>query len=98
MDAPIPNAKVEVIDTVGDMTREIRDLRIKVSLLTQDTDTLRATCEHLKQRKAHYKGIVERAHVVLNAARLLDVGSIGVEVLADALEGDRPDTIDGRRR
>lgn len=63
----------------------------------QQIEALNLTIEHLKQRKAHYKGIVERANVVLRAAWLLDDSSISTVVLADALLGDGDMTPAGPR-
>lgn len=90
MDAPTKGGTVEVIDTVGNLVRENRALKLKVQFLTEDNGALRSVVEHLKRRKAHYKGITERVAVVLRAAILLDVDSIDKRVLADALEGDQP--------
>jgi hypothetical protein len=75
---------MDVIDTIGDRLA-LADEQVKVRVLTEDIDSLRSTVEHLKARKEYYKTIVERVRVIYRAATLLDVSSIGVEVLADAL-------------
>jgi hypothetical protein len=59
---------------------------------------LNLVIDHLKDRKAHYKGITERVRIVLQSAWLLDESYIRVSVLTDALVGDRSMRPAGPRR
>jgi hypothetical protein len=75
----------------------IESLRAEIDKLKENELALRGIIEHLKLRKGHYKGITQRAGIVLNAALLLDESYIRREVLADALAGDNPETFKPRR-
>lgn len=94
MDAPISERFIEVCEERNRLQATLVRERMEHE---RDAQFLRESIALLKQRKAFYKGIAERVRVVLNAANLLDVDSVGVEVLADALEGDTAEPIDGRR-
>ena len=72
-------------------------LRDEIERRQANFKVLEGIIEHLKLRKAHYKGIAQRAGIVLNAALLLDDAYIRREVLADALAGDNPETFKPRR-
>jgi hypothetical protein len=88
MDAPTTQGVVEVIDTVGDLKRTLNYQAEEITRLGLEQADLLATIAHLKTRKAHYKSIAERIAIVIRAARLLDVSTVGVEVIEDAVAGD----------
>lgn len=86
--------------TIAQRDDEISELKAKLRIAEASMEDQHKSFEYLRERKRHYKGIVERVKLVLRSAWLLDVSEIKAEVLEDALQGDDPNVIppDARRR
>ncbi len=84
-----------VVEERNKAERKLQGEKREHALMEQE---LHKCIAHLKGRKAYYKGKVQKCGIVLNAANLLNVGAVAVDVLADALADDPAERLEHPER